>query len=114
MGLHDSCLSIHVDNQTGKIVTLAMNQSVGVIICIIGYTNSLTHGQSRQKTGMPEFIVNLHIRKRKDTNGNRPLLVMADSDEIACIGYHTNDFTFLNILVHPLDGTREHPGMKAS
>jgi hypothetical protein len=39
---------------------------------------------------------------------------MADSDEITRIGYHTNDFTFLNILVHPLDGTREHPGMKAS
>ena len=114
MSLHDSRLSIHVDNQTRQVITLTMYQSVGVILRIIGNAYSLTHLESRRQAGMPEFIVNQNIRERQHTHGNRSLLIVANSDKIARNGHYTHQLTLLDALIHTLDGTREHPWMESA
>ena len=113
MGLHDSRLTINIDNQSRQVVTLAMYQTIRVVIGIVGNTNGLTHFQSRRKAGMPEFIVNPNVRERQHTHGNRAFLIVTHSDEIARISQYTHHITLIDTLVNLKDGTREYPRMKS-
>lgn len=83
--LHHRCLTIDIDDQTGKMVALPMHQTVGVVLRIVGNTDGKAHLQCRLQTGIPERTVDLHIGEGQDTDGNRALLVMTHSDEIALI-----------------------------
>ena len=113
MGLHNSRLSIHINYQTRQIITLAMNQSIGIVVGIVGNTDGLTHLQSRRKARTPEFIINLNIWECQHTHGNRAFLIVTYSDKIARIRQHTNYITLSNTLVNLSDSTWEHPRMES-
>ena len=82
-----------------------MNQSVGVIVGIVGNTNGLAHLKSRREAGVPEIIVNLHVRERQYADGNRAFLIVPNCDKIARIGHHTHYFALLDSLVNTGDST---------
>ena len=99
MGLHDCRLSIDIDHQSGQVVALAMNQSVGGIVGIVGQTNGDAHVQCRRETGIPEGIVDLDIAERQHTHGNGALLIMADSDETAISAQDTHQIAVVQTIV---------------
>ena len=47
VGLHDSGISIDIDNQSRKIVALAVNQPVGVVLRIVCHPNGQSHLKGR-------------------------------------------------------------------
>ena len=113
MSLHDGCLSVAVDHQPGQVVALAMNKPVGVVQRVVGYTDRDTHAEGRCQTALPERFVYLNIPKRKHTHGNGSNLIVAYGDETAVFCQHTHEIAFPDAFIHPEDGPREHPGMKA-
>ena len=105
MGLHDGGFTIDIDNESWQVITLTMNQTIGVIIGVIGNADGLAHLQGRSQTRSPELSIDCYIAERQYTYSDRTLLVMANSDEIAMIGDHTHDFALADTFVGTLDGT---------
>ena len=54
VSLHDSSIAIAVYNKAREIVALAMNQTIGVVGRIVGYTDILTHLESDGEATVPE------------------------------------------------------------
>ena len=112
VSLHHGRLTVHVDNQAWQVVALTMHQSVSIVVGVVSDANGLTHLQGRRQTGIPEFIVNLHIRECQDAHGNRAFLVVANGDKIARISHHTYHFTLTDTFINLGNSTREHPWME--
>ena len=83
MSLHHGRQSIAVDDQSRQVVTLAMHQSVGIVLRVICNTQGQAHLKGRLQTRFPEIIVNLDIPKRKYTYRNGTYLIVSDSNKIA-------------------------------
>ena len=112
MSLHDSSIAIAVDDKTWEVVALAMHQTIGVVVRIIGYTNILTHLQGYGETFVPETLVDSLISKGEDANGYGTYLEMSTTNKSTIVRYHINNVALTNAFIHALYGTREHPWMK--
>ena len=113
VGLHHGRLAIAVDDQSRQVVAFAVYKPVGVVLRIVGYSDGDTHLQGRSQAALPKLPVNLHVTERKHAHGDGAYLVVAHGDETAVFCQHTHDVAFPDAFIHPQDGTREHPGMKA-
>jgi len=114
VGLHDSRLAIHVDDQSGQRIALAVHESEGVVRGISGNADNQSHVQSRTQSAHPELAVDGFVLEREHPHGNAANLPMTDGDELALRGQHTHPLTFLRLSLDALHGTREHPGMEAA
>ena len=113
MSLDDRCLSITIDDKTGQIVTLTMNEPISVVMGIVGYANPDAHVQGRQYALFPKIIIYRNIFKSKHSNRDGAFLIMPHSNKITIGIQHSDDITFFYAFIHPLYGTRKDPGMKS-
>ena len=90
-----------------------MYQSVGIVLCIVCNANSQAHLQRRTQARLPKPVVNDGIREGQHAHGDRTLLIMSDSDEIASFIHNPHKFSFFYAFIHLANGTREHPRMEA-
>ena len=90
-----------------------MHKTVGVVLQIIGDADGNTHPECRLQTGIPEFIVDFNITEGQHPHSNGALLIVSDSDEIAIRRDNSDHLTLGTAVISPLDGSGEHPRMKA-
>ena len=105
MGLHHGCLAIDVDDKTGKVVALTMDESVGVVDGIVDDANGTAHRKRRLELLMPKGIVNDFVGKGQHTDGYGAYLIMTDGDEVATGGHHTDYLALGNVGGQLLDGS---------
>ena len=113
VSLHHGSRTIAVDNETRQVISLAMHQSIGVVVWISGDTYRQTHLVSRLQSGAPEFVVDIHIAEREHSHGDGTDLIVTDGDEVASRSENPYGFTFLYIIVHALDSAGEYPWMES-
>ena len=61
VSLHHGSRTIAVDNQSGQVISLAMHQSIGVVIRIACDIHCQAHSVSRLQAGAPELIIDGNI-----------------------------------------------------
>ena len=61
MGLHDSGLAIDVDDKPRQEVAFTVDQTVGVVLRIVGNTDGLAHPKGRGQARLPKVGIDGHI-----------------------------------------------------
>ncbi len=83
VSLHDGSSTIAVDNESWQVISLAMHQSIGIVVRIVGDTHSQSHpiaDSSRAHQNSSSISTSL---ERKHTHGDRTDLIMSYGDEVA-------------------------------
>ena len=113
MGLHDGGLAIDIDDESGQQVALAMHETVGVVLRIIGHADGNAHPKGRLQAGIPELVVDGHIVERQDAHGDGTGLIVAYGQKGTVAADDPDHLTVGEVAVSLLDGSREHPRMEA-
>ena len=109
--LHHSRLAIAVDDQPWQIVAFSMHQPERVVLTPVGNADALPQAQRCFKPTPPEVAIDGYISERQHPDSDAPYLIVAHSHEVALCIVHLDDVALTNAIVHPLDGSREHPGV---
>ena len=67
MCLHNGSLGIDIDNQSGKIVSFTVYQTIGIIGRIRGDTDTAAHIVCYFQLTLPEIVIDRFLLKRKHT-----------------------------------------------
>ena len=113
VSLHHGCIAINVYHQSGQIVALAMNKTVGVVVGVACYAYGKPHFVSRGKSRLPVIAVDGNVGKRKYPHRNGTYLIVPHSNEIVLTVNHPYHIALGYAVVHSLYGSRKHPWMKA-
>ena len=112
MSLHHGSFAVAVDYETRQIVALAMHQTIGVVVGIVGNAKAAANLKSRSKTSCPEVVVDFNISERQHSYGDRTNLEMAYGEEVATCRQHSHNIALSNIVVTTENSSREYPRMK--
>ena len=113
VSLHDSGLGINVDNQSGKVVTFTVYETVGVVRRIRSNTDAAAHVVCYFQLTFPEIVVDRFLTEREHTHSDTSDLEMSFGDKFFFRGVYFYDFTFFGISVETGDSTGENPGVKS-
>ena len=69
MSLHHGSFAVAVDYETWQVVALAMHQTIGVVVGIVGNAKAAANLKSRSKTSCPEVVVDFNISKEEEVRG---------------------------------------------
>ena len=126
VGLHDGCLAIAVDDQSGEVVALAVYEAVGRVDALAEMfategsllraidADGLAHLPGRGEAALPEVVVDGHIVEREDADGNGSHLDVAHAEETAVEAYHAHHVALFEPVVHAGNGTTKHPRMETA
>lgn len=103
--LHHGRFAIAVDDKSGKVVSLAMNESEGIVVCHIGQTDGTTHLQGGIEATEPESIIDDNLFKSKHADSYRADLVMAHTDMFTLMTYYRDDFALFDGIIGFENGT---------
>ena len=112
--LHDGYTAIDVDDQTRKIISLAMYQTINGVMPWNIQRERQTHLSRLFESAKPEIFVNRFVIECQHTHGNTTYLPVTASHELALCGVNTDHITLAHLTIDMMHSTREHPGMKAS
>ena len=112
--LHYRSRAIDVDDQTGQVVALAVNEAVDVITLPTGDSDSAAHIQGSGKAFLPECLVDALTFEGQDAYGNAAYLPMTNSKETSVGGKYLDDIAFLQwrTSLSMMDSAAEYPGME--
>ena len=105
MGLHNGGRTITINHQARNVVALAMNQSIGVVVGIVGNRDCTTHVKSRFQTRDPEPMVYDSILECKYAHGDGTYLVHADSNKLSIAAYHTHKLALFHTIINGGNGS---------
>ena len=111
--LHDSYSRIIVDDKTRKVVSLAVNQAVDVVVRVRDQTDGNPCLVSLADTFHPKRIINFFFLETEHAHGNTADLVMPDSQVFVVVIIYFHDITFLNVVIFFRDGSREYPRVES-
>ena len=104
--LHYGRAGININDQAGKVISLAMYQSVSVVSRIFSNTNAATHLIGNTEFAFPKIRINSFIlMKRKHAHGDAAYLEMSLGYEFLLGSVDFNYFTFFGFTVEMSDGT---------
>ena len=103
---------VKVDNESGEIVALAMNQTAGIVSFGSYKAESLTEIAGYGETAYPEIVVYLFFTECENTDCYTAYLIMACCNVllVGCIDF--DYFTFFGIAFYACDGSRKYPRVK--
>ena len=112
MRLHYCRMIIHVDDKSGKIITLAMHQTICIVFRISYQSQRYTQVFCHLQLLSPEVTVDFLLRKRKYTHSYTSNLIMSARNEFFFRCKHIYYFTFFGFTLYTGDGSRKHPRME--
>ena len=112
MGLHDGCVTIAINNQSRKVVPLAMHKAISVVLRTVSDSYSNAHLQGRLKGSTPKGNVDTLIVKTQYPYSDRAYLVMANGDKLSVGSDNSYNFAFFYSLICMVDGSRKYPRVK--
>ena len=110
--LHDGGMVVHVDNQSGQVITLAVYQTVGVVLRIAQHAQGTAEVFGHLQAAYPERVVDGFLTEGQHTHGDAANLEMSAGNEFFLGGVDIYYFTFFRLSFHAGDGAGKDPGMK--
>ena len=118
MCLHDSRRAVDVDDKSGQVVSLAMNEAIyvvaSVIFHLVCYADGLSHIECCSQTFLPEGLVDALALEGQHAHSDASYQPMADGKEASVAGKHFHEVAFFErcIAFGMMDGTTEYPRME--
>ena len=107
-------MAIHIHNQSGQVVALAMNKTVSIVVLSPCHANGEAYIVGGSNAAYPELMIDGFIIKRKHTHGDAPNLPMANSYELASCCTYLYEVALLGMTIYVVYGPLEHPGVKST
>ncbi len=112
MSLHDGSMAIDVDDESGKVVAFAMNETVGIVLRVVDQSDAATHINGCTKSATIEISIYRLVVESKYTDHDASDLEMSGTDIFAFRVSDLDDFALFRLAVVVVDGSGEYPRME--
>ena len=107
--LNDGHSGVIVDDQPGQVVSLAVHETVHIVVRIVGQADGDSGAISLSDTFLPEWLVDGTLVKGKYADGDTSDLVMACGQEFLGVAVNFHNVALGRLSFDLGDGPGEHP-----